>query len=51
MLSADATVWVALALPGFVAALGVTALRFDLLSLAEQPEAFLAVLRVALDNS
>jgi len=30
MLAADATVWVALALPGLAAALGVAALRFDL---------------------
>ncbi|GIH29760.1 transport permease protein [Acrocarpospora phusangensis] len=30
MLAADATVWVALALPGLVAALGVAVLRFDL---------------------
>jgi ABC-2 type transport system permease protein len=46
MLAADATVWVALALPGLIAALGVAVLRFDL-SLAVSPLVVPAVLLVA----
>jgi len=46
MLAADATVWVALALPGLIAALGVATLRFDL-SLAISPWLVPAVLLVA----
>ncbi len=47
MLAADASVWVALALPGLAAALGVAALRFDL-SFTVSPLVAPAVLLVAL---
>jgi ABC-2 type transport system permease protein len=47
LLAADASVWVALALPGLVAALGVAALRFDL-SFAVSPLVVPAFLLVAL---
>lgn len=46
MLAADASVWIALALPGLVAALGVAALRFDL-SFTVSPYLVPAVLLVA----
>jgi ABC-2 type transport system permease protein len=46
MLAADASVWVALAVPGLVAALGVAALRFDL-TLRVSPLAVPAALLVA----
>jgi ABC-2 type transport system permease protein len=46
MLAADASVWVALAVPGLAAALGVAALRFDL-TLRMSPLAFPAMLLVA----
>jgi ABC-2 type transport system permease protein len=46
MLAADASVWVALALPGLAAALGVAALRFDL-DLRVSPMVVPAVLLVA----
>lgn len=47
MLAADASVWVALALPGLAAATAVAALRFDLV-LRVSPLVVLAVLLVAL---
>jgi len=47
MLAADASVWVALALPGLAAALGVAALRFGL-SLTLSPLVVPAILLVAL---
>lgn len=47
MLAADASVWVTLALPGMVAALGVAALRFDL-SFTISPLVVPAVFLVAL---
>lgn len=46
MLAADATVWVALALPGLIAAVGVAALRFDL-TFRVSPLAVPAMLLVA----
>ena len=46
ILAGDATVWVAVALPGLVASLGVAALRFDL-SFAVSPLVVPAVLLVA----
>lgn len=46
MMAADATIWVALALPGLVAALGVAALQFDL-TLRTSPLVLPAVLLVA----
>src|SRR5262245_19530504 len=46
MLAADASVWVALSLPGLAAALGVAALRFDL-TLDVSPLVVPAILLVA----
>lgn len=46
MLAADATIWVALTVPGLLAALAVAALRFDL-SLSVSPFAALALALVA----